>query len=178
MHINAPFFLLKKAKQNETSSLLKSIVLHVKLFNKCWSKSFIKNVTFDIVKQDQRVKEFYKNVLFDIMKQGGRKKYNYSCDNFIGNNLRIHKHSIRPASFFQKWDQILQKDNNIVSKLKLPKFVLFIKIHTVEPRDNEWTSDWQNMFNPYNKVSLYSSHRDFVVSPPPPSPQSPVCNLS
>ena len=39
------------------------------------------------------------------------KKYNYSCDNFIGNNLRIHKHSIRPASFFQKWNQILQKDN-------------------------------------------------------------------
>ena len=31
--------------------------------------------------------------------------------NFKGNNLRIHKHSICPASFFQKWNQILQKDN-------------------------------------------------------------------
>ena len=92
------------------------------------------------------------------MKQGGRKKI-YSCDNFIGNNLRIHEHSICPASFFQKWNQILQKDNNNCSKIKIAKinFVLFINIHTVEPRDNEWTSDWQNMFNPYNKVLLLIS---------------------
>ena len=51
-----PIFSSKKAKQNEASSLLKSIALHVKLFNKCWSKSFVK-----------------KNVLFD-MKRGGRVK--------------------------------------------------------------------------------------------------------
>ena len=54
------------------------------------------------------VKEFYKKCPFWHHET---KKYNYSCDNFKGNNLRIHKHSIRPASFFQKWNQILQKDN-------------------------------------------------------------------
>ena len=53
------------------------------------------------------------------------KKYNYSCDNFIGNNLRIHKHSIRPASFFQKWNQILQKDNCF--KIKMAKICAFHK---------------------------------------------------
>ena len=89
------------------------------------------------------------------------KQKNYSCDNFIGNNLRIHKHSIRPASFFQKWNQILQR--TIVSKLKLPKFVLFIKIHTVEPRDNEWTSVLQNMFNPSNKVLLFQSSFWYIL---------------
>ena len=72
------------------------------------------------------------------------KRYNYSCDNFIGNNLRIHKHSIRPASFFQKWNQILQKDNCF--KIKIAKICAFHKKHTVEPRDNEWTSDWQNNY--------------------------------
>ena len=58
------------------------------------------------------------------MKQSGRKKI-YSCDNFIGNNLQIHKHSIRPASFFQKWNQILQKDNCF--KIKIAKICAFHK---------------------------------------------------
>ena len=58
------------------------------------------------------------------MKQSGRKKI-YSYDNFIGNNLRIHKHSIRPASFFQKWNQILQKDNCF--KIKIAKICAFHK---------------------------------------------------
>ena len=49
----------------------------------------------------------------------------YSCDNFKGNNLRIHKHSIRPASFFQKWNQILQKDNYF--KIKIAKICAFHK---------------------------------------------------
>ena len=63
-------------------------------------------------------KEFYKKWPFwhhDTRWQ--KKKYNYSCDNFIGNNLRIHEHSIRPASFFQKWNQILQKDNCFKNKI-------------------------------------------------------------
>lgn len=110
------------------------------------------------------VKEFYNKCPFwHHETRWQKKKYNYSCDNFIGNNLRIHKHSIHPASFFQKWNQILQKDNIIVSKLKLPKFVLFIKIHTVEPRDNEWTSYWQNMFNPSNKVLLFQSSFWYIL---------------
>ena len=51
----------------------------------------------------------------------------------------------------------------IVSKLKLPKFVLFIKKQTVEPRDNEWTSVLQNMFNPSNKVLLFQSSFWYIL---------------
>ena len=72
------------------------------------------------------VKEFYKKCpILTSWNKVAEKKYNYSCDNFKGNSLRIHKHSIRPASFFQKWNQILQKDNCF--KIKIAKICAFHK---------------------------------------------------
>ena len=65
------------------------------------------------------------------MKQGGREKIRITHVTCIFkkkiflwkhhryNNLRIHKHSIRPASSFQKWNQILR--NNNFFKIKIAK---------------------------------------------------------
>lgn len=58
------------------------------------------------------VKEFYKKMSFlTLWNKVAEKNIIIPVHNFKGNNLRIHKHSICPASFFQKWNQILQKDN-------------------------------------------------------------------